>query len=1571
MANDLNRSIKIYIDNSDATLKADQLRNKVNLLSAELAKLASTEGKDSSNYQRKKKSYDSATKSLNTYNNKVKETERVLKNLGRATYDELIKAKKELSTTLKKTERDTEDYRNKLLLLQKTEKEIAAIQKEMRTNGGRQDSMWSRASDGFNKYIGIVAAGVATITGISMSFRKLAEDVAHMDDVYADVMKTSGASKEQVLTMNEAFKKVDTRTTREEMNKMAEELGRMGVPVTDLTRATIAADKAAVALGDTFKGGAGEVANTLGLINGLYAETKAMDIDQSFMSIGSAMNELAANGVSSEPNIAAFVTRVGSMPEALKPAIEDALGLGAAFEESGIEAEIASRAYGIVLSRASTNTAAFAKQMKMSQKDVEDLINTNPTEFFLKFSESMKGMSAVNTAKTLKELKINAEGANKVVGAAANNTERFVELLELSNKSFSEATSLQNEFNIKNETLAAQLEKSKKAFQETALELGEKLNPILLKSVKGTTHLIKALVELPKWLKENRGLIITLTGALGAYILYLQRKNILSLLEISTYKNKIASIKAAIIATNLETSAIKNSSLSTRIAIAGTQGLAAAKLLLTGNIKGAIVAFKAMTAAMGLNPYVAAAAVIAALAIGIYKLVTHTTALEKNLKSSNLEIRKETENLSYLKTAIENTTEGTEARNNLIEEYNKIASKYNVALLNEKSTITELEASYTQLTQAMRQSHAERGLNATLEDLQTKAFDKQEKLRSKIVDLIQKSGKSLKNENQNYAVARQKAQEYFKTIEQGGQITSAELSKHGGYATNLSSQLAMYKASADALKKSTQEAYREFGKLVEGASTTYEPFEKEYNSYNEQLKKLKEGSKEYQEIESKAQASRTNMKSSLDIDIKNFTKEINLLKLAGESYSKQQETLDKLIQKRNTLNDAPSPSDKNKDKDNGGVPEDKEAKRKAELDLELKQLEEAYKKRRNIIERNLENEWQIDSEKNLLLLKAERHYLTERISVFENFNTSYEKLQTEANNQKLDDELKLHQNEIALDKHMLSEMQKTHQEQLKLTDKLASDERHVLKQLYDKKQITKEQYDARLLALDYNTAYVRQQAIEGYEKSLVETSLIHEHLKVDLVKKAGEDTLAASKITLEKLSSLEKNYYESNLSILQLYGKTSLSERKKQELDKIESLRNNTKKDVDGNEIADPLISEEAYEIAKTAIIKKYEEERLRVRMDYGIAKMDEVHQFELEALSNKLEQELLTQEEYEAAKLQIKLKHAQEYVQKGTELSQSLGNAVQAIEKAETDKITSEYTKRQSALSNQYSADIAAAGEDAEKKKAIQEQYNADKEQLEYEQKVSELETQKKYADANFALQVSQIISSTALAAMNAYSAMAGIPFVGPGLGIAAAALVAITGAAQIASAKAERDRVKALTIEAPSSSSSSTPSITGERTVKQAASGRYDVIGEEDGKLYRNVPMSTEPITGIVHQPTLISEQGSELIVSAPDLQKLQKHINYPLVVSAINDARNNTIPQRASGNYDAIQNSTQAKNTSASASSFDIALLQELIFLLRDLKENGVKAPVVLSELEKKQALQTKSKKIYSRGDNLTSK
>ena len=123
-------------------------------------------------------------------------------------------------------------------------------------------------------------------------------------------------------------------------------------------------------------------------------------------------------------------------------------------------------------------------------------------------------------------------------------------------------------------------------------------------------------------------------------------------------------------------------------------------------------------------------------------------------------------------------------------------------------------------------------------------------------------------------------------------------------------------------------------------------------------------------------------------------------------------------------------------------------------------------------------------------------------------------------------------------------------------------------------------------------------------------------------------------------------------------------------------------------------------------------------------------------------------------------------------QLANSMSQLMSAMQESEISKIE-----------RRYDAEIKNAQKAGQDTTALEEQ-----------KEEAVLAVKRKYADKQFALQVLQVTASTAVAAMEAYKAMAGIPVVGPALGAAAAAAAVIAGAAQIAVAKQQRDEAAGL---------------------------------------------------------------------------------------------------------------------------------------------------------------------------------
>lgn len=335
---------------------------------------------------------------------------------------------------------------------------------EVRTGANQTRTSFRSLADTFNHYQGIVVAGLAVFAGFALSVQQVIDRNNKLVDAQTAVAKTVNMTKQEVDELTKSFSTFDTRTSRIDLLKIAETGGRLGIGKDQIKEFVREVDKANVALGDGFAGGVEAVTDTLGKLKNLYGETKELDMATAINQIGSAMNELGANGAATEQNIGEFALRLGSLPAKLKPTIAESLALGAAFEESGINAERAGTAYSTFVRNAATNSEKFAKVMGLSKKEVEDLMNTDPLEFFLKFSEGMKGMDTTELAKTMEYLKMNDQYVIATMGAASENTDRFRKSIELSNKSLSEATSLTDEFNKVNNNTSAIFDKVQKKF---------------------------------------------------------------------------------------------------------------------------------------------------------------------------------------------------------------------------------------------------------------------------------------------------------------------------------------------------------------------------------------------------------------------------------------------------------------------------------------------------------------------------------------------------------------------------------------------------------------------------------------------------------------------------------------------------------------------------------------------------------------------------------------------------------------------------------------------------------------------------------------------------------------------------------------------------------------------------------------------------------------------------------------------------------------------------------------------------------------------------------------------------
>lgn len=184
----------------------------------------------------------------------------------------------------------------------------------------------------------------------------------------------------------------------------------------------------------------------------------------------------------------------------------------------------------------------------------------------------------------------------------------------------------------------------------------------------------------------------------------------------------------------------------------------------------------------------------------------------------------------------------------------------------------------------------------------------------------------------------------------------------------------------------------------------------------------------------------------------------------------------------------------------------------------------------------------------------------------------------------------------------------------------------------------------------------------------------------------------------------------------------------------------------------------------------------------------------------------LLSDEEFEKAKLDQKLGFASKIAQEVNRYAEMASNFSNALKEAETAQLEAEYQ-----------AQLTAAGDNAEERERIE---------AEYEQK--KLDMQKKYADTEMVINIAKAIAAGALAAIEAFAA-AGNPI----LGAVFAAMIAATTALEVATIVKQRNAIKNSSVSGGSSSSA--PS-TGQRTITGHAKGGFtenhttlSTVGEE----------------------------------------------------------------------------------------------------------------------------------------------
>lgn len=642
----------------------------------------------------------------------------------------ISKAVKDLEKDLKKLTPGTEEFNNKAAELKEAKAHLERIKSEIQQATAALDQVTGsaeragsaleaagRKSEGFWLGIKQIVTGnlltsfLGTLAGTA---KDSVGELLEISDAMTGVEKTSGLAAEKVRELWNDFDELDTRTGKKELLDIAQIGGRLGITDKEQLREfTEEIDKIYVALGDSFQGGLEAVTTKVGKLKNLFEETKNQNYGEALNAIGSALNELGANGTASEENISDFATRIGQLPNALKPTIAQTLGLGAAFEESGIDAEIASSGYSRFMSVAGTNVEAFAKQMRMSAEEARALFETKPEEFFLRFAQSMNNLGKEGTAEVLKGLKLNTLEVQKAIGAAGANADRFREMMSLAGEAMEEGTSIQEEFNKVNNNTAAIWEKIKKVWKETFTSTWiQGFFSYIIQALGWLTGVTSKAGDGVKVFRERIAFLLkTLGVCIAAVVSY---KTAVSLATMATKEAWQQSL--------LYNAALKVKTALMQAGKGAALLLSGAKAVLTGNIKRATEAMRDFNIVTKLSPIGLLVGVIGAAAAAYIafnreqkQALTGQKLHNDAIKEANVQTAVEVNHLQQLLAVAKDVQKPYEERRRAVAELNRLVPEYNGNLTVETAQTEEAKKALNRYVESLRAAAREKYLKAIVD----------------------------------------------------------------------------------------------------------------------------------------------------------------------------------------------------------------------------------------------------------------------------------------------------------------------------------------------------------------------------------------------------------------------------------------------------------------------------------------------------------------------------------------------------------------------------------------------------------------------------------------------------------------------------------------------------------------------------------------------------------------------------------------------------------------------------------------------------------------------------------------
>lgn len=583
-----------------------------------------------------------------------------------------------------------------------------------------------------------------------------------------------------------------------------------------------------------------------------------------------------------------------------------------------------------------------------------------------------------------------------------------------------------------------------------------------------------------------------------------------------------------------------------------------------------------------------------------------------------------------------------------------------------------------------------------------------------------------------------------------------------------------------------------------------------------------------------------------------------------------------------------------------------------ETDATLKPLEIEHEKRMFLIKQNREKENKTEAQYILEGTAENLRYYQERIDALQKLEAK-----TPAQKKKLLDEI--HKIETEAQTAIFTETGKQEDARIKLVQE-KRDERLKIETAYYNVQkdtmekavlnqsITQEAADAYMLEVEAEHAAELLEINRTYQDDIAALEITGKQKRIETATEAADAVRESEMKLLRDRAAIAQKVREITSVPVGINGMQEMHRKQVQDVETtynaiIEIARQAGISTVNLEEQKNREINRLNYE---------YQSSIYQIQAEIGLS-WQQQHEQELARLKHLHDEGLIDEKKYQVLRLKEGKKNILKYFQYYSALSSSMVNSIQEAEIASVEA--------------KYAVLIQEAENNGEDTAALEE-----------EKENKKLEIQKKYADLQFAMKCSQIIADTAVAIMETHASLGGwTP-----AAIAAAAIMGVTGAAQLALAEVEREKVKNMSV----SNTAGSKKVTAERVVSGSSGGGYSEGGYTG-------PGGRYEVAGVVHK--------GEYVVPQPEMNN-PKVIDAVSTIEAIRRQRTNAnpLPQNPGEYYEGGYVTSPAGDSS----------YREFLEAAKELRASCeaiklIKAYIVYQDLEKAKETIDNARDTFTRG------